>query len=45
MWGGVIFIDGRSFYRKRGRGRPRRNDQNLPLEASLDDLRELVKSA
>ena len=44
MWGGVIFIDGRSFY-KRARGRPRRNDQNLPLEASLDDLRELVKSA
>ena len=43
--GGVIFIDGRSFYRKRARGRPRRNDQNLPLEASLDDLRELVKSA
>jgi WhiB family transcriptional regulator, redox-sensing transcriptional regulator len=45
VWGGVIFIDGRSFYRKRARGRPRRNDQNLPLEASLDDLRELVKSA
>jgi WhiB family redox-sensing transcriptional regulator len=45
VWGGVIFWDGKPFYRKRGRGRPRKQEQQLPLEASFDDLRQLVKSA
>jgi WhiB family redox-sensing transcriptional regulator len=45
VWGGVIFIDGQPFYRKRGRGRPRRGEQSLPLEASVEDLRALVRSA
>ncbi len=45
VWGGVIFWDGQPFYRKRGRGRPRRSEQHLPLEANWEDLRQMVKSA
>lgn len=45
VWGGVIFWDGEAFYRKRGRGRPRISEQHLPLEADIDDLRDLVRSA
>lgn len=45
VWGGVIFWDGQAFYRKRGRGRPKRSDLNLPLEASLEDLQQQVRSA
>ena len=45
VWGGVIFWDGQPYHRKRGRGRPRRSEQHLPVEADLEDLRDLVKSA
>jgi len=45
VWGGVIFWDGETFYRKRGRGRPKRSDMNLPLEASIEDLQQQVRSA
>ena len=38
VWGGVIFIDGQAFHRKRGRGRPRRGDGQRPLKADLDEL-------
>jgi hypothetical protein len=47
VWGGVIFWDGQPYWRKRGRGRPPRSDQNdrHPLEASWKELEELVASA
>jgi len=45
VWGGVIFWDGEVFHRKRGRGRPRRSEAELPVEASRHDLMELVRSA
>lgn len=45
VWGGVIFWDGQAFHRKRGRGRPRRSEAHLPVEASRDELHELVRSA
>jgi WhiB family redox-sensing transcriptional regulator len=45
VWGGVIFWDGQPYHRKRGRGRPRRNEQQLPIEASIEDLRDMVRSA
>lgn len=45
VWGGVIFWDGQTFYRKRGRGRPKRSDLNLPLEASIEELQQQVRSA
>ena len=45
VWGGVIFWDGQPFYRKRGRGRPRKADADTPFEADRDELWELVKSA
>ena len=45
VWGGVIFWDGEVFHRKRGRGRPRRGEAHLPVQASRQDLIELVKSA
>lgn len=45
VWGGVIFWDGQPFYRRRGRGRPRRAEANLPVEADRRELLELVKSA
>lgn len=45
VWGGVIFWDGQAFHRKRGRGRPRRSEAHLPVEASRDDLQALVRSA
>lgn len=45
VWGGVIFWDGQAFHRKCGRGRPRRSDANLPVEADRSELEELVKSA
>lgn len=45
VWGGVIFWDGQPFYRRRGRGRPRRSDAHLPVEAERSELVELVRSA
>ncbi len=45
VWGGVVFWDGQAYFRKRGRGRPRHADANLPVELSESDLRELVRSA
>lgn len=45
VWGGVVFWDGQPYYRKRGRGRPSRAEQNLPVEASWDDPRAMVQSA
>lgn len=45
VWGGVIFWDGQAFHRKRGRGRPRRGESHLPVEANRQDLIELVRSA
>jgi WhiB family redox-sensing transcriptional regulator len=45
VWGGVIFWDGQAFYRKRGRGRPKHSEVNLPLEASVEELQQLVQSA
>ena len=45
VWGGVIFWDGQPYYRRRSRGRPRRSEQHLPVEASWRELVELVRSA
>jgi WhiB family redox-sensing transcriptional regulator len=45
VWGGVIFWDGEPFHRKRGRGRPKRSEAELPLEADRAELLELVGSA
>jgi WhiB family redox-sensing transcriptional regulator len=45
VWGGVIFWDGQAFYRKRGRGRPKLSEVNLPLEATFEELEDLVRSA
>lgn len=44
VWGGVIFWDGEPFHRRRGRGRPRRSEGGLPLEADREALLELVGS-
>ncbi len=45
VWGGVIFWDGEPFHRRRGRGRPRRSDRGLPLEADVNALWRAVRSA
>lgn len=45
VWGGVIFWDGVPFYRRRGRGRPRKDEPAVPLQADRNDLWRLVKSA
>ena len=45
VWGGVIFWDGQPFHRRRGRGRPRRVDQGLQLEADVSELWQQVRSA
>jgi len=45
VWGGVIFWDGDPFHRRRSRGRPRRSEAHLPLEADRSALLELVASA
>lgn len=34
VWGGEVFIDGVIVARKRGRGRPRKNDPNAPSGTS-----------
>ena len=45
VWGGVIFWDGQPYYRRRGRGRPRFAEANMPVEANRSELEKLVKSA
>lgn len=45
VWGGVIFWDGQPYHRRRGLGRPRHAERNLPVEANRSALLELVKSA
>jgi WhiB family redox-sensing transcriptional regulator len=45
VWGGVIFWDGRPYHRRRGRGRPRRIEQGLELEADVNELWRQVRSA
>ncbi len=45
VWGGYIFWDGQPFHRRRGRGRPRHDEQELPVEADRRELLELVRSA
>lgn len=45
VWGGVIFWDGEPFYRKRSRGRPRKADVGIPLEANRNELWDLIRSA
>lgn len=45
VWGGVIFWDGKPYNRRRGRGRPRESEANIPIEADVSQLWELVKSA
>ncbi|HEY7469274.1 MAG TPA: WhiB family transcriptional regulator [Acidimicrobiia bacterium] len=42
VWGGVIFWDGQPYHRRRSRGRPRRSEAHLPLEADTRELWELV---
>ena len=45
VWGGVIFWDGQPYHRRRGRGRPRHAEAELPIEADRSELLELVSSA
>lgn len=45
VWGGVIFWDGQPYHRRRGRGRPSRSEANVPVEAKVEELWELVKTA
>lgn len=45
VWGGVIFWDGRPYHRRRGRGRPRQSEAHLPVEASRNELLQLVRPA
>jgi len=45
VWGGIIFWDGQPFHRRRGRGRPRRSEAGLPVDASRRELLEQVRSA
>lgn len=42
VWGGIFFWDGRTYYRKRPPGRPRADEAGLPVEASKEELWELV---
>jgi WhiB family redox-sensing transcriptional regulator len=45
VWGGVIFWDGQLYNRRRGRGRPRRIEQGLQIEADVEELWQQVRSA
>jgi len=45
VWGGGIFWEGQAFHRKRGRGRPRRSESHLPIEADRSELERAVRSA
>ena len=42
VWGGILFWDGNAFYRKRPPGRPRADEAALPVEASKEELWDLV---
>ena len=42
VWGGILFWDGKAYYRKRPPGRPRSDDAALPVEASEEELWALV---
>lgn len=44
VWGGVIFWDGEAMFRKRGRGRPRKND-TLVFEVDRLDLLEMARKS
>lgn len=44
VWGGVIFWDGQPMHRKRGRGRPRKDDKG-GFEIDRSELESLVRSA
>ncbi len=45
VWGGVIFWDGVAYLKRRGRGRPRKDQPALPVLLEEDDLSDLVRSA
>ena len=45
VWGGIIFWDGEVYWRRRGRGRPRKVDAQVPLEADRSELWQLVATA
>lgn len=42
VWGGIFFWGGRTYYRKRPPGRPASEEAALPVDASKEDLWELV---
>ena len=42
VWGGIFFWDGQAYYRKRPPGRPRADEASLPVEASKEELWDLV---
>ena len=45
VWGGIIFWDGVAYLKRRGRGRPRKNEPAMPVLLEEDDLYQLVRSA
>ncbi len=42
VWGGILFWDGKAYYRKRPPGRPRADQASLPVQASTEELWALV---
>ncbi len=42
VWGGIFFWDGKTYFRKRPPGRPRAEEACLPVEASKEQLWQLV---
>ncbi len=45
VWGGVIFWDGVAYLKRRGRGRPRKDEPALPVMLEDEELHQLVRSA
>lgn len=45
VWGGVIFWDGTAWLRRRGRGRPRKDEVTTPVQLRPDEMWEMVRSA
>ncbi len=45
VWGGVIFWDGIAYLKRRGRGRPRKDEPALPVLLEEEELHQLVRSA